>query len=164
MPGNKRPKKKYRPSGLTHADRVASTALPLRLASGHKMTAAQLRDMSLAAHTALRAIEDGNGTENDLHQLAFTSNVSLIMAERGLGTEYLEEVKQGQQHIVELVGRHNRKQSLLLTGPGIVAVRRILELHDAQIEHSAFTEGMAYASVHAVLNRMYAGEVMAAPA
>lgn len=160
MPKSAKPRKKYRPSGLSRQDRIASTTLPLRLASGHKLRADQVRDMLLAAGTALKSVEMGKATENDLHQLAFTSNVSLLMAESGMGPEFIPEVKEAQEHIVGLITRHNRGESIVLSGPGIQSVRRLLELHDAQVGHEDFTEGLAYQAVRAVLQRMYQGHVM----
>lgn len=160
MPGNKKPRKKYRPKDLSRADRIASTMLPLRLASKQGLSFDQVRDMNIAAYGALDAITRGVGTEDSLHQLSFTSNVSLLLAERGLGPEFIPDVQEAQTHILGLIGRHNRKESLLLSGPGIQAVRRMLQLHDQQISNEGFTEGMAYGAVKAVLERMYAGDVL----
>lgn len=133
---------------------------PLQMLADHSRKAldlTQLRDLMVAVHSSLRAIEDGAGTEDDITQLAVASNIALIFAERGLGTEYIPEVKEAQRHIVDAQERLKQSGKVGLTGPGMLAIRRMLELHDEQIKHPEANEGAMRSALREIFSRMLAG-------
>lgn len=174
MPTSKKPRKRYHPKfdnlrGPAR-DRARALAfndghvLTLRKASQQKLDGDQVRNLQLLANSARDAMEKGKGTQQDVYYLAFVSNVCLLLCERGIGPEFIDEVRLAQEHIVGLLTRLNRGEHLTLTGPGIAAVRRLLELHDAQVAVPDYTEGLAYSVVHEVLSRMAAGNVLEVPA
>lgn len=163
MPANRKPKKKYRPQSLSREDAQNAIFLKLREASHERLHPSQVRDLMIAAHSSLAAIETGRGRQEDAFQLAFTSNVALILAEKGMGAEFIGEVKEAQDHIMALLARIDRKESIALTGPGIQSLRRLLELHDAQVSHPDMTEGLAYRAVSTILKRMAEGDVLENP-
>jgi hypothetical protein len=164
MPKSSKPRKKYRPQNITRKEAAQALMLRLNEASGASADAGEMRDLQILAHTSLEAIEKGRGEEKDVYQLAFASSITLMFAEMGMGADMIDDVvKPAQVHLVELVGRLNRKESLLLTGPGMQSVRRLLELHDAQLEHPEMTQGLTYRAVRAVLARMAEGNVMEIP-
>lgn len=154
MATNKKPRKRYRPMRM----RVA----PLQMLGERDPTpleADQTRDLMIGAHSALAAVESGVGTEEDVATLACTSNIALILCEQGFGTEYIPEVQEAQRHIVGLDERARDRQSILLSGPGIIACRRLLELHDAQLGLPECSVGRLRAAMRVVLDRMAQGHV-----
>jgi hypothetical protein len=164
MPGNKKPRKKYRPTAATRHGRIALSAeaqgLSLRGASRERMSAGQLRDLNIAVMSGLDSIIKGTGKEEDVYHLALASNVALVLAEDGMGPEFIPDIKEAQGHLTNLVERINRKESLLLTGPGIEAVRRLVQIHEVQVEHEDFDEGRMFRAYRTILERMAQGHVL----
>jgi hypothetical protein len=159
MPANKRPRKRFRPRDY----QVAPLQMLAEL-SNEPLVADEVRDLMIAAHSALESIEKGHAQEEDIVMLAAASNVSLILAEHGFGPEHIPEVKEAQRHIVGLQERFNSKQSIALSGPGILACRRLLELYDAQVEHPEVNKGAMRHAMRLVIERMKAGHVEVAKA
>jgi len=128
MAKNKRPAKRHRPLAF-HGNPLAI----LRDHSQEALSLDQLRDLMIAVHSSLKAIRDGAGREEDVIQLAVASNITLILAEAGLGREYIPEVKTAQRHILRLSRLWAQWGRVDLDGDGLEAIRRMLELHDEQI-------------------------------
>lgn len=158
MAKNSKPRKKYRPLRAQ-----VDPLLMLRAHSTQRLGLDQVRDLQIGAHSSLMAIERGSGTQDDMEQLAITSNVALIMAEGGLGEEFIPEVKEAQRHLLLLQKRLDESGKVGLTGEGMQAVRRLMELHDAQLDHPDCTEGRMTRVLLEIQDRMDAGHVQWRP-
>lgn len=154
MAKNRRPRKAHRP--------LAYQVNPLAMLRDHSkatLSLAQLRDLMIAVHLSLKAIEDGQGREEDVIQLAVASNVALILAEAGLGREHIPDVKEAQRHIVRLQELWNQWGRVDMDGDAKDAIVRMLELHDEQIAHPDCTEDKMRAALRLIHARMVAGHV-----
>ena len=120
------------------------------------------RDLAIGYHSALEAIRTGKATEADAHTLAMASNVTLMLCELGLGGDQIEAVKQAQGYIVAMMDRGAETGRYAFSGPGLQAVRSLLELHDAQLESADCTEGLMLAAIREIRRRMDAGAVLEA--
>jgi hypothetical protein len=156
VPKSKKSRKAYRPRGyLVNPLHVLNAAQQ----QVDPLVESEIRDLQVHAHVSLKSIETGHGEENDIMRLAIVSNIALILSEHGLGPDYIPEVKEAQRHIVALQDRWNTSGHAVLTGPGIIAIRRMLELYDAQLEQPELTtQGMARA-LRVIHDRMVAGNV-----
>lgn len=155
MPGNRKPRKKYVFKGM---DRTANFVV----LGNHSKSQAQygsVRDLMVASLSSLRCIERGEGSEGDVHNLGFASNHSLLLAEMGMGKNLIPTIKAAQEHILALLSRIARKESITLTGPGITALRELLEIHEAQVTHPDCTEGAMRTALARVYQRQAAGHV-----
>lgn len=122
---------------------------------------AQVRDLSLLGHAALTAITQGRGTERDVDQLAVVSNVSLVLAEIGLGADLIPDVHAGQAAIMSMQARLARVGKAGATGPELQALNTLMELHDAQLSIPPTVDEMRRA-VSEVRRRREAGQVLEA--
>lgn len=163
MPASKKPRKKYRPLRMTRQDRADTVMTRLNISGTGSMDKDKVRDLILTARGSLENIEKGKGLEPDLYQLALASNIALLLAERGMGPELIPQIREGQHALMTLHKRLMAKQSLVLTGPGILAVRTMLDVYEAQVEHEEFTSGHAYTAYMKVLERMATGHVLEIP-
>jgi thiamine kinase-like enzyme len=155
VPKNKKPRKKYRPLSY-HLN-------PLAMLSDHSqqtMNESELTNLMIAVHSSLKAIEEGKGIEEDIIHLAVASNIVLIFAEHGLGEEYIPEVKLAQRHIVNLQELWRQEKRAVLSGPGMIAIRRMLELHDEQMKHEGANEANMRKAMRLIYARMQAGNVL----
>lgn len=166
MPSSKKPRKRYRPEIPQHVSKAVRDRLngqrigvTLRKSNTEKFNDKEIMEMHRMSLLAIDAVAKGKAEQNDVHQLAFMANLTLLLCERGFGKDLIERVKTGQRHLAQLHGRLERGESLLLTGPGITAVRDLIAVHEAQIECEDFTSGIAYTATMDILKRMQEGHV-----
>lgn len=167
MPGTKRPTKRYRPKHIvrdgglhtiarsqlaTHRARLASSAAPL--------DATQVRDLAVYCHSAIDALRTGEGVFDHTNHLALACNVSLVLCEQGFGEEYLPDVFAAQEALVRLLTRAEHLGRYVLAGRELEALNRLLELHEAQLEHEACTEGLMVRALGEIKRRMSTGHVL----
>lgn len=156
--------------GRAPARRVRQAADPLAafrkiktaraLASVDQLSADQLRDLAIGYHGALAEVVQGRGTWDDANTLALAANVALVLADYGLGRNELETVKRGQLAVVQLAQRGTLGGHYALTGTELQDLQALLELHEAQLEHEACTEGVMVAALAEIKRRMADGDVM----
>lgn len=118
----------------------------------------QLTDLGMAVHTSIERIRIGEPLEQDWHTLAAACNVSLVLCERGVGAEYLDDIKAAQDALVEILQRQRRTGRWAFHGAGYVAVSRAVEIHEAQL--GAITRDSARAAMLEVRRRVDRGEVL----
>lgn len=94
----------------------------------------QISDLCVFATHALFQLVHGNASEDEIHHMSYLANVAMLFAERGLGHEYLEDIKAGQQAVVSIYGRFERIGKVGATGPELQAIRQLINVHEAQLE------------------------------
>lgn len=119
----------------------------------------QTLDLVLYANEAIALLAQGKANDSDLHSLACLSNVSLLFAERGLGCEYVDDVKAGQQAIVSMFQRFERTGRVGASGPELQAVRVLVQIHEAQLEAKP-TRGEMLDVLAAIRARQQEGETI----
>lgn len=147
-----RKRSKYRPY---RTDRSAwSHAIGMQ----QQLTDDQLTDLGMAVHTCIERMRTGYGIELDWHTLAAAVNVSLVLCERGIGAEYLDDMKTAQDALLHILDRHRRTGRWAFDGSAYVALTRAVELHEAQI--AVITRDGARAAMLEVRRRVDRGEVL----
>ena len=147
-----RKRSKYRPY------RVDRSAWSHCVGMQQQLTDDQRTDLGVAVHTSIERLRTGNGIELDWHTLAAAVNVSLVLCERGVGAEYLDDIKTAMDALVEIHDRHRRTGKWAFHGSGYVALTRAVEIHEAQI--GAVTRDGARAAMLEVRRRVELGEVI----
>jgi len=137
-----RKRSKYRPY------RVDPGAGMHAIAMQHGMADDQLLDLGMAIHTSIERMRLGMGIELDFHTLAAMVNVSLILCERGVGPEYLDDIKIAQDALIEMA----------FHGVGYTALSRAVQIHEAQLAN--ITRDSARAAMLEVRRRVDRGEVL----
>lgn len=128
------------------------------IAMQQQLTDDQLTDLGIAVHSSIENMRTGNGIERDWHTLAAAVNVSLILCERGIGPEYLDEVKTAMDALLHILDRHRRTGRWAFHASGYVALTRAAELHEAQL--ASITRDAARAAMMEVRRRVGRGEVL----
>lgn len=147
-----RKRSKYRPY------RTDRSAWAHALGMQQQLTDDQLTDLGFAVHACIERLRTGHGIELDWHTLAAAVNVSLVLCERGIGPEYLDEVKTAQDALLHILDRHRRTGRWAFDGSAYVALTRAVELHEAQL--ASITRDSARAAMMEVRRRVYRGEVL----
>ncbi len=147
-----RKRSKYRPY------RVDRSAWAHCVGMQQQLTDDQRTDLGMAVHTSIERLRIGAGIELDWHTLAAAANVSLVMCERGVGAEYLDDIKSAQDALVEILERQRRTGKWAFHGAGYVALARAVEIHEAQL--AAVSRDGARAAMLEVRRRVDSGHVL----
>ena len=126
MAANKKPRKAYRPRGVI-LDTVNWVCGGFKPLVSIKDEDVKLR---MKNHQALEAIATGKATSHDLGILIAASNMTMALKRGGFGDEYHSIARAGADAIEAL---RNSKR-LVCTGPELTAIKRMIELHDAQLD------------------------------
>lgn len=126
MASNKKPRKAYRPKGviLDTVNWVCGGFKPLTSVADENIK------LRLRNHLALEAIAKGQATSVDLGTLIAASNMTMALKRCGFGDDYHAIARAGADAI-EALRNSNR---LVCTGPELTAIKRMIELHDAQLD------------------------------
>ena len=138
--------------------RVDRSAWAHAVGMQQQLTDDQRTDLGIAIHASIERIRIGAPLEQDWHTLAAACNVSLVLCERGVGAEYLDDIKAAQDALVEILHRQRRTGRWAFHGAGYVAIARAVEIHEAQL--GAITRDSARAAMLEVRNRVDRGQVL----
>ena len=83
-------------------------------------------------YTALDAITKGMGTIQDWRTLVDVLNLSEVMAKSGVGPEVLPVCAKAQEALHKAALRYEQSKKMGLDGPGIQAIRELIEYADLQ--------------------------------
>lgn len=126
MAANKKPRKAYRPRGviLDTVNWVCGGFRPLTSVADQDVT---LRTRN---HLALEALATGRANAADMGNLIAISNMCMALKKFGFGDEYADIAMAGADAIEAM--RNSRR--FVCTGPELTAIKRMVELHDAQLD------------------------------
>jgi len=93
---------------------------------------ATLDKLRFLEYSALDAITKGHGTVQDWRTLVDVLNLSEVMAKGGLGPEVLPVCAQAQEALHKAAMRYQETKRMGLDGPGIQAIRDLIEYADLQ--------------------------------
>jgi hypothetical protein len=93
----------------------------------------QRTDLGIAYRMSFESLRTSHGKESDFHTIACSLNIALVLAERGYGAEWVEQVKAAQDGLMRCLGRGQKTGSWGLDGPAMTALSEALALHDEQI-------------------------------
>lgn len=146
------------------AERLAAAeqlliAIELERVADDPMILSKSQDLALFAHTAVQALQIGSATDVDINNLAMISNVAMLLAECGYGAEALDQIEAAQNAVRSVRARHARTGRVGCTGPELVAIREMVDIHDQQL-HLGPTQRQMTAVIAEMRRRMAAGEVM----
>ena len=83
-------------------------------------------------YAALDAITKGMGTVQDWRTLVDVLNLAEVMGKAGIGPEVLPVCAQAQEALHNAAMRYQETMRMGLDGPGIVAIRELIEYADLQ--------------------------------
>lgn len=130
-----RKRSKHRPKG------VRLDCMGYLLAGFQKVRAAPKNEViSLTNYTALDAICFGKGTRDDVLALIHAVNLAEALVLMDVGTEDKDEIRAGSNAVHELSKRYLTTQKIVFKADEMQAVRRLLEIHEAQLDEITVAE------------------------
>ena len=98
------------------------------------LSESQATSISVLHWICFRAItENGDATESNWTNLAQAINMGLLLAEKGIGDEHMNIVKDAQDAMMRARRRGLEHGRWMFDGDGIKAVEQALLLHDEQV-------------------------------
>ena len=132
-----RKRSKYKPKGvrLDVATWVINGFKPV------SATGSAVLDLKIKNHSALEALRTGQAKRYDIDSIISALNVSEALARLGIGHEYVHEIKEGQDALLELSRRGiNREDRFVAKASELMAINYVMELHDAMLEITTIGE------------------------
>jgi hypothetical protein len=126
-----RKRSKYKPKGV-RLDATTYVLNGFRLVS---TTGGAALDLKIKNHSALEALRTGQAKRYDIDSIISALNVSEALSRLGIGHEYVDEIKEGQDALLELSRRGiNRDDRFVAKASELTAINYVMELHDAQLD------------------------------
>lgn len=126
MPGNKKPKKKYRPRPIYAPDLQYMAVGLQRLADVED----RLLILKTKHHGALVQLVNGLATDDDMEELVGAVNMAESLALLGKGKPWLKEIRAGQDAVFNVLERSPR----ICSQAEKDAILLLVDIHDAQLE------------------------------
>lgn len=105
----------------------------LHAMQGAAITPASVRDkLAMRELTAIDAFVRGQAGIQEWQDLAALNNITQTLATMGIGREAMPDCHKAEAALVEAAQRFERTGKMGLSGPGIQAIRDVIEWHDAQ--------------------------------
>ncbi|WP_447639563.1 hypothetical protein [Pandoraea norimbergensis] len=156
MSRSKKPRRHYDPGRLFHC--VA--ARQERKAAARPLDLSQTNDIGLAYHLSFNAVQGGYATEEAWSQLACSMNIAMLLAEQGVGSERLGDIRCAQDALMRAKARGERTGKWGLDGDGIRDLRAAITAHDAQM--ATASKAQVQHAISEMHRRMKAGDVLGA--
>lgn len=126
----------------------------------HPMVPDQLDGLGLAVHNAIQRMRLGLGDEQAWSDLAVATNISLILCERGWGSEHEADIITAQEALMRAQLRARDTGRWAFDGPGMQAVNHAIAVHELQLAVAPRVDCVA--AMAECRRRMERGNVMTA--
>lgn len=93
----------------------------------HKLDQLLMRELA-----ALDLFTRGAATMQEWQDLVDLNNMTQTLAGMNIGCEAMADCHKAEQALIDAAARYQRTGKMGLTGPGIQAIREVIEWHDAQ--------------------------------
>lgn len=144
--------------------RVANTEVVAqrirRAQPGVQLDRHQIVGLAAGARLALEDIRLGQSTEEGIGWVVNAANMALIIAELGLGGDYIGDIKAAQEALMRMLERQQRTGRYTLDGPGLTACALMMDVHQAQLESQDMTDQLMLAGIDECKRRQELGRVL----
>lgn len=130
MPSNKKPRKPHRPRPII-ADPMAYVKESMTPIALHE---SYLIDLKIRNSLAMSTLLRGGAKKSDMDMLIAMSNIAEALCALGFGKAHKALAKEGERTIKRIILRAVKILRFTPTGPEIVALNALMELHDAQMD------------------------------
>ena len=98
-------------------------------------------DVQLKNRAALEQVRKGNATKEDIDMLIGAFNITEALAIMGKGHDWLEEIHQGQDALLQLSRRGVANgMRFIMTAKQWEALKLVMDLHEEQLAHATVND------------------------
>lgn len=124
------------------------------VASQQRMKRSEIVGIGCALLEAVASVEGGSSVRSDAGTIAFSANLALLLSEQGLGEEYEDELVHCRDAAASLMAGE------VLDAAGIVLLKRLAEIHIAQLESESCTWALIERAKDEMKRRTESGNVV----
>lgn len=128
MPKSSAPRKKYTPRP------VLANPISYVLTGFKPVRGADADRIKIISHGSMHALTTGTGTRADWELICNALNVAVVLAERDIGGEYIEQIRNAMIAHAQCGKRLFKGGTLGYTGEQMSVVNFALDVHDAQVD------------------------------
>lgn len=150
MAGTKKRAKKYQPKGKSMVGGL--TAIAGKLVRQNPLPEERQKNVAIAYHTSIDALAGGYAEKNHFDTVVYALNIGVILAENGIGAEYLDLLRPASAAMARCKERYLKTERFGLDGDGLQAIRAVADLHEAQL--AAATHGELAAAIDEMHRRI----------
>lgn len=164
MAGNKKRTKRYRPKPVSQIGGMGAIAAHMEAAEMFDpMSGDQTTDLGVAYRMAFEQMLTGDACEEHWSTVVCSLNIAMVLAERGLGDEYLPRINDALEGAFRAKLRASRTGGTWrFDGEAIQAIKFAFEVHEEQLRLAAKHEVIG--ALHEVRRRVDIGHVIEAVA
>jgi hypothetical protein len=130
MASSKKPRKKYRPKGVT-LDPIGYVVEGNKKLTSHN---SYVLDLKIKNSLAMGALLRGEANKADMDTLVAMSNITEMLQEMGFGVDYENVCVDGRAALISVAVRAVKLLRFTPTGEEIKSLNKLMELHDAQMD------------------------------
>jgi hypothetical protein len=99
-------------------------------------------DLKLKNHGALDSILTGKGTREHVDVLIAAVNIceAMVRIRDDLGVDWATEIRAAQDALLTMARRGLEKGRFAFTGPEMIAIKLVMDIHDAQLDDCTVKE------------------------
>lgn len=94
-----------------------------------------LVELQIKTHEAMRALTHGGATKVDMDRIIATANIMEAFRLMGVCTPLSDEIAAGRRAVIDICVRAVKAQRFVPTGPEMLALNTLMELHDELLPH-----------------------------
>lgn len=134
MSKSKKPRKQYRPRPVAqHGGLVAIAMCHARGENASLLAEDQTTDLGLAYWLSFENLRTGDANEESWSCVACALNVALVLAEKGIGAEYVDALVKALDGAFRAKIRSAKTGNFRLDGEALRDIEQALQIHDEQM-------------------------------
>jgi hypothetical protein len=127
---SKKRNKKYNPNKI----KVNGVAFINVISDAQPLEADQRTELGVGYYSSFASVKKGTGTPDQLGMIAGAINISIVLAESGIGSEYLDLLTVAKDSIFRTIQRANNTGKIGFYGPDMHKISEALDVHDMHVE------------------------------
>lgn len=144
MSANKRPRKQYKPRHASTSGGLTAIAMcHARFENNSPLRGDQLTDLGVAYWVSLEQLRVGDASEDHWSCVVCALNISLIMAENGIGAEYERDIAKALDGAFRAKIRSAKSGNFRLDGDAMRDITNVIAIHDEQMKLASRNEVVA---------------------
>lgn len=160
MSKTKKPRSKaYRPR-FSYDDQCAAAQDALFRRSAEDVTDESAGEMLIALDASWTLLRQGKATSTDMNALTTAANMSVVLAEKGVGAEFLDVCCKASLELQRVKTHFAKVGHYVATGLGIKLIREMIDVRYAQLTAEGYCAGLDYQAAQIVADRMKEGCVL----
>jgi hypothetical protein len=105
-----------------------------KIEAAQPMSDEQIGDLAIAYRLAYQAMVSGHATEDNWCVVVCSLNISMVLAERGIGEQYIEKINESLEGAFRAKMRAGRSGKWGFDGDAMQSIKHAFDIHEEQLK------------------------------